>query len=39
LRAVRGQIKAYQRLQQLIEEWIAASVEICEINRQKTREE
>jgi Family of unknown function (DUF6788) len=39
LRAVRGQIKAYQRLQQLVEEWIAASVEICEINRQKTREE
>ena len=38
LRAVRGQIKAYQRLQQLVDEWIAASVEICEIKRQKARE-
>lgn len=39
LRAVRGQIKAYQRLQQLVDEWIAASVEICDIKRQKAREE
>jgi hypothetical protein len=39
LPAVRGQIKAYQRLQQLVEAWIAASVEICEIRRQMTREE
>ena len=38
LRVVRSQIKAYQRLQQLIDEWIAASVEICEIKRQKARE-
>jgi hypothetical protein len=39
LRAVRGQIKAYQRLQKLVEEWVAASVEICEIKRRKAREE
>lgn len=39
LRAVRGQLKAYQRLQRLIEEWIDASVEICEIRRQEAREE
>lgn len=38
LREVRSQIKAYQRLQQLIDEWIAASVAICEIKRQKARE-
>jgi len=38
LRAVRGQIKTYQRLQQLVDEWIAASVEICEIKRQKVRD-
>lgn len=37
LRAVRGQIKAYQRLQQLVEAWIAASIEICEIKRQTDR--
>ena len=37
LRAVRGQ-KNYQRLQQLIDEWIDASLEICEIRRQQTRE-
>jgi len=39
LRAVRGQIKTYQRLQQLVEEWITVSVEICEIKRQKARDE
>jgi len=38
LQAVRGQIRAYQRLQQLIDAWIGASVEICEIRRQKARE-
>ena len=38
LRAVRGQIKNYRRLQQLIDEWIDASLEICEIRRQQTRE-
>ncbi len=39
LRAVRGQIKTYQRLQQLLELWVSTSVEICEIKRQKAREE
>jgi hypothetical protein len=39
LRAVRGQIKAYKRLQQLVEDWVGASVEICEIKRQTARKE
>ena len=39
LRMVRGQIKAYQRLQQLIDDWVAASLEICELRRQLAREE
>jgi len=38
LQAVRGQIKTYQRLQQLIDDWIAASLEICDIKRQQARE-
>jgi len=38
LRSVRGQIKAYRRLQQLIDAWIAASLEICEIKRQQARQ-
>lgn len=38
LPAVRGEIKAYQRLQQLIDDWIAASLEICEIKRQQARQ-
>ncbi len=38
LRAVRGQIKAYQRLQQLVKGGIAASIEMCEIKRQTDRE-
>jgi len=37
LRAVRGQIKNYQRLQQLIDDWIDASLEICDIRRQQAR--
>jgi hypothetical protein len=39
LGAVRAQIKAYRRLQHLVEEWITASVQICEIKRQKARDE
>lgn len=38
LRAVRGQIKTYERLQQLIDDWIGASIEICEIRRKQARE-
>lgn len=37
LRAVRGQIKTYQRLQELVDAWIEASLEICEIKRQEAR--
>jgi len=39
LRAVRAQTRNYRRLQQLIDDWIAASLQICEINRQRAREE
>ena len=39
LRAVRAQIKNYRRLQQLIDEWVEASLEICEIKRIQAREE
>ena len=38
LPAVREQIKNYRRLQQLVDEWVGASLEICEIRRQQTRE-
>ena len=38
LPTVRGQIKNYQRLQQFVDEWIDASLEICEIRRQQARE-
>ena len=38
LRSVHAQIKAYRRLQQLIDAWIAASLEICEIKRQQARQ-
>jgi hypothetical protein len=39
LREVRGQIKTYQRLQDLVKDWVATSLEICEIRRQEAREE
>lgn len=39
LRAVRGQLRNYRRLQQLIDEWVDASLEICEIKRKQAREE
>jgi len=38
LRAVRAQLRNYRRLQQLIDEWVEASIEICEIKRKQTRE-
>jgi len=39
LRAVRAQIGNYRRLQQLIDEWVEASLELCEIKRNQAREE
>lgn len=39
LRAVRAQLRNYRRLQQLIDEWVDASMEICEIKRKQAREE
>lgn len=38
LPAVRAQLRNYQRLQKLIDAWVAASIQICEIQRQQTRE-
>jgi hypothetical protein len=37
LRAVRAQLRNYRRLQQLIDEWVEASIEICELKRKQTR--
>lgn len=39
LRAVRAQIRNYRQLQQLIDDWVEASLEICEIKRDQAREE
>ena len=39
LRAVRAQIGNYRRLQQLIDEWVEASLELCEIKRNQARKE
>lgn len=38
LRVVRAQIKNYTRLKELVDEWVEASLEICEIKRKQTRE-
>jgi hypothetical protein len=38
LRAVRAQIRNYRQLQQLIDEWVEASLEICESKRDQARE-
>lgn len=37
LRAVRVQLRNYQRLQQLVDEWVDASIELCEIKRSEAR--
>jgi hypothetical protein len=38
LRTVRAQISNYQRLQELVGEWIDASIELCDIKRKLERE-
>jgi len=38
LRTVRAQVRNYQRLQELVDEWIEASIELCEIKRKQARE-
>jgi len=38
LRTVRAQISNYQRLQELVGEWVDASIEICDIKRKLARE-
>ncbi len=35
---VRTQINNYQRLQELVDDWVDASIEICDIKRQLERE-
>lgn len=38
LRLVRAQIRNYQRLQELVDEWVEASLGLCEIKRQQARQ-
>jgi len=38
LRTVRTQVTNYQRLQELVDEWVDASIELCDIKRQLERE-
>ena len=38
LRTVREQISNYQRLQELVGEWVDASIELCDIKRKLARE-
>lgn len=37
-RTIRTQISNYQRLQELVAEWVDASIELCDIKRQLERE-
>lgn len=37
LRSVRAQVRNYQRLQELVDEWIEASIELCELKRKQVR--
>lgn len=39
LKAVRIQIRNYKRLQSLVDQWIDASIELCEIRRSQTRKQ
>ena len=38
LRAVQAQIRNYQRLQELVDEWADASIELCDLKRKQARE-
>ncbi len=38
LRTVRTQVTNYQRLQELVSDWVDASIELCDIKRQLERE-
>ena len=38
LRTIRAQTRNYQRLKQLVDEWVEASIELCEIKRKVARE-
>ncbi len=38
LRTVRTQVTNYQRLQELVDEWVDASLELCDIKRRLERE-
>jgi hypothetical protein len=39
LRTVRAQVSNYQRLQELVGEWVDASIELCDIKRKLEREQ
>jgi hypothetical protein len=38
LRTVRAQVKNYQRLQQLVDEWVDVSIELCDLKRKQARD-
>jgi hypothetical protein len=38
LRTVRAQVSNYQRLRELVDDWVDASIEICDIKRKLARE-
>ncbi len=38
LQTVQAQVRNYQRLQELVDEWVEVSIELCDIKRQLARE-
>lgn len=38
LPAVRAQLENYARMQQLLEQWVELSIELCELRRKEVRE-
>ncbi len=38
LQTVQAQVRNYQRLQELVDEWVDASIELCDIKRKLARE-
>ena len=38
LETVQTQVRNYQRLQELVDEWVDASIELCDIKRKLARE-
>jgi hypothetical protein len=38
LRKVRAQVRNYQRLQELVDQWVDASIELCDLKRKQARD-